>query len=851
MASVKTQKSQSGPESSRRSSSALSRHQVHQLSDIAELSGSSNTSHCKELAELMDGSKEDTCTPIRASCNDAKSETTTDEYATPVETRKNRNSQVRGLGSRATSALSLPVREVPKRQSSASIFAQSLAGSRQTSTNDLAPWKLPPIIADSQTIPSRPRLDSPVRQSVHRATQSSDALRASPSRTFVRTSPPLDILDHGCLRHSRVELGIRLPSPLYIGGGTVEGQITMEIDGGIAPKSKLKPIYISTLSVDVIGVEEVYDNRRWIFLSLASELIDKTHPPPPSLVVSQIPTQSTDLCWEMKHTSVVIPFCINLPLNLGPPPYLSKQARIRYMLCPSAMIKIGEKRSIIRQTWYIQMLPVHDPRKALASLANPLLATDTLLLSHPPDVQSLKLTAGLHRQTWVNGSLLFVDMHITNNTAKIVKKIECQLIKTTLWYSHSAAGTVEKSASHLRLPKRSETEVARSTTVKKSKEWKGIKPQSSEVRTCELDIPRGHVTISTGRYFEIRYFINVIVNLSIFKSVAVQLPVTIIHINSLDILPNSLAQVSASIEAKRAKTVPLTEDSILPRPFYQGQVFDAPRRQSLDRARNNTSAMSCHEIDLLSQALRDSPRRFGVRQQQGEDLRSSQMIMDKENFISRKCHTSLSQHNSDNPHLICCHCHLLQPDSESIPPTTGPKLPRLQVSTSGLGFSESEFEVPADSPPRKVMLSEQERKMINQQRELKLARQWSKKQKGQSKELGIDDQNHQASGWHNVALTGLDNDRPIRNSSEPANTGKQFDRKLERITNSRKNTRVRSGTNPDNLINLPSTNNHRKALRSVDLSNRPLFSIDGSAVNYGKSRYSKDRNTRRSIDRIL
>jgi hypothetical protein len=65
------------------------------------------------------------------------------------------------------------------------------------------------------------------------------------------------------------------------------------------------------------------------------------------------------------------------------------------------------------------------------------------------------------------------------------------------------------------------------------------------------------VTVSTGRFFDVRYFLDVIVTVSTFEKVAVQLPVTVIHMNSLDILPNSMAQVAASIGAKRAKTVPV------------------------------------------------------------------------------------------------------------------------------------------------------------------------------------------------------------------------------------------------------------------------------------------------------
>jgi hypothetical protein len=126
----------------------------------------------------------------------------------------------------------------------------------------------------------------------------------------------------------------------------------------------------------------------------------------------------------------------------------------------------------------------------------------------------VKLTAGLHRQTWVDGANIFVDVHILNNSNKTIKRLEIQLEKTTLFFAHPAAGTTEESVQHLRLPNRSENELVARMVLRKDKVWKGVQGRSSEVRTCELEVPKGHVTISTGRYFEVRYFLNVSISLS-------------------------------------------------------------------------------------------------------------------------------------------------------------------------------------------------------------------------------------------------------------------------------------------------------------------------------------------------
>ena len=842
----------------RRATSALANHRIHQLSDIREVSSSSKTATLKKRPSILTTGTKDIQNDLPSTPQPQRglqSESEPSEYATPANNHESLKTPIKGLSSRATSTLSLPMRDVPERRSSASIFAQSLQGSRRPSLQELPKWRIPPASSETRTVQGHGRSDSPVRQALERAAQSSEAICLSPSRTFIRTTPPLDILDKGGVRHDRLQMSIHLPSPLFVGGGTIEGQICLEADkSSLNRKTKPKPMGISRLSIDVIGVEEVNDGRRWVFLSLGTELFDSDHPPPPSLVHCQRYQHGSELSWIFKPGTAIIPFCLNLPLNLGPPPYLSKQACIRYLLVPTAYIQTGERRSLVRQTWNIQMLTVYDPEKALASLPSPLLAADSLVVSQTPELQDIKLTAGLHRQTWVNGGKIFVDLHVVNRTAKTIKKIEVQLEKTTLWYTHAAAGTIDKSASHLRLPKRSDIETIGVTSIKKSRNWKGITPHSSEVRTCELDVPRGHVTVSTGRYFEVRFFVNVLVFASRFKNCAVQLPVTLIHMNSLDILPNSLAQVAASIEAKRAKTVPISRDISIHQQYYSGQAFAAPRRQSLDRACAETGVAS-KEVSILSQELDKSPRRYGSvhdhhhRQYHRKVLGTSGT---NENLPPRPSNASAA-HNHHKHHPSCYHCHLVYNEHGERPPTAapqiGPKLPRLQVSTSGLGFSESEFEIPADSPPRKVMLSEQERKMINQQKELKLQREYShRKRKESFEQSDVRRRGHPESRttWRNVAadLHTMPLQPPFGHLNGLAPPGPKMDRRK-----GKEPVRGRSRTNPDRLTaNFGPLTSH-KGVKSVDSSYR-VAPVNEMVEAAGPARRMSKRSVRGGPDSI-
>ncbi|OQU96607.1 Arrestin or S-antigen, domain-containing protein [Cladophialophora immunda] len=500
------------------------------------------------------------------------------------------------------------------------------------------------------------------------------------------------------------------------------------------------------------------------------------------------------------------------------------------------------------------MLTVHDPEKALASLASPLLATDTLYLAREPDIQTVKLTAGLHRQTWVNGALIFIDVHVANNTSKTVKKIEAQLEKTTLWYTHAPAGTAEKSANYLRLPKRTDAEVVSGTTLKKSNTWKGVPSHSSDVRTIELEAPRGHVTISTGRYFEVRYFVNVVVTVKMFKTVAVQLPVTIIPINSLDILPNSLAQVAASIEAKRSKTVPAPPPGPSLAAHHQGQAFTAPVRQSAERVRQERPVPQ-EDLDSLANDVDKSPRRLAHTHSHCRGGLSGTTT--DENVAPGRPSMASSSHHHLQRHPSCYHCQITS-ENCSPPKPVGPRLPRLQVSTSGLGFSESEFEIPPDSPPRKVMLSEHERNMINRQRELQNRQQrsqWAQKRPSGDNKRGEDLRisKNQPCYTNVVADPNAGPKQGDFGNLSPGvrkrGDGMAFQKPML-SSNGLAVARSRSKTNPEGPRYRPSISKPRRR-SSTDRHDRARASVDGPAFPAMPRRFSKDLAQRASLDQLF
>jgi hypothetical protein len=238
---------------------------------------------------------------------------------------------------------------------------------------------------------------------------------------------------------------------------------------------------------------------------------------------------------------------------------------------------------------------------------------------------------------WVSGTSIFVDVSVVNKSKKTVKRMELQLERDILYYKHVAASTLEKSASQARIFDSNDRAILNKSVMKLGTcGWSGVAAYSSDTRTCDLELPRGHATVKCGKYFEVRYFLNIVVSTSHSKSITVQLPIVLIHMNSLDVVPNSVAQVAAAIEEKRAKiyhkrgqskrsavTTQPTDTTALRDPDtptdlgrhpssvaagttnVQGRAFAAPRKQSLDRMRQEAD-----DLQEVSKILEQSPRKY-------------------------------------------------------------------------------------------------------------------------------------------------------------------------------------------------------------------------------------------------
>lgn len=161
------------------------------------------------------------------------------------------------------------------------------------------------------------------------------------------------------LTHSRINLAIRLSSPIFMGGATVEGELKISIDGGVFQKRRKakQPLAFTSVSVTLAGIERCR-GRQEVFRALTSDLIDEAHPPPKNMVSET----GLDAPWDIVPSDSVLPFRLDLPVAMGPPPYRSKKVGISYWLGALIEFMIDGKKHFVRQSREIMVLTVHDRR---------------------------------------------------------------------------------------------------------------------------------------------------------------------------------------------------------------------------------------------------------------------------------------------------------------------------------------------------------------------------------------------------------------------------------------------------------------------------------------------------------
>lgn len=301
--------------------------------------------------------------------------------------------------------------------------------------------------------------------------------------------------------------------------------------------------------------------------------------------------------------------------------------------------------------------------------------------------------------------MIFVDILIDNSSHKTVGKVDIQLEKATVLYNSAAASTRNGVADALRLPDHCNKEIVARISMRAPQD--AVAPHSETVRTCRLEIPVGLASVDTGRFFGVRFFLNVQISCSMSKRLSVSLPITIIHPNSVDVPPNSLAQVAAAVEHKHRDHPSRTGS---PYRFTAGRAFAAARERSYDQLRVDTLPES--EVRVLSHNFDGSPRRVRHRRSHiGVNSGSSRSTAPQSTRLASRPQSSLDVYG-----------------------------PKLQRSTSGMAFDDSDKEnrpVAQTSSPTK---------------EKRKSRPFSRLESSVLRELDLTKKRSSTlSGWRNVA----------------------------------------------------------------------------------------------------
>ncbi|KAI5779456.1 hypothetical protein DFH27DRAFT_618724 [Peziza echinospora] len=310
------------------------------------------------------------------------------------------------------------------------------------------------------------------------------------SKTFIRPSPPQELLDYPAISNPRVTMNIFIMSPLYVGGGAVDGRLNIHIRG-----TKRDDIRLGRIAIDIVGIEELSFTHKSIFFNVATELIDNDHPPPATML---LPVESeNNVFWRVQPCRASVPFHMSLPLKVGPGPFVSTRARIRYVIHGTVLLSINGSKVVVRCCRDLRMISALDPERALLALESPLIASEERALIWGGQ-KTLKLTAALQRAVWVSGTAAYVDVSIVNNTSRRVRKLKVKLLRNIVAYKTTVALADKTSAAYMRTPSWIDRKTIAHSELNIGTRWRGVKGNQVDVVTCEIEIPRNQMSIEMG-----------------------------------------------------------------------------------------------------------------------------------------------------------------------------------------------------------------------------------------------------------------------------------------------------------------------------------------------------------------
>ncbi|KZT75099.1 hypothetical protein DAEQUDRAFT_720313 [Daedalea quercina L-15889] len=418
---------------------------------------------------------------------------------------------------------------------------------------------------------------------------------------------------------SRVEVDIVLESDTFIQGGFMKGHVKVKVRK--QPKKEV-PICVADPKVRVIGFECIPgESDRHTFYQCASPL---------SAITDSLDRLFDTLPDDDGFARAIegvhsLPFAMRLPsdskfgaakgvLNLH------SGVIVQYIAMVSIKVKDPKtgRRSIAHFFRNCEVWPRLNASILLASAPRPLQATVSKSLAMLNSERKVKLTAQLHRLTWVAGQRCHVNVAVVNETKKTVKSFTLALIRSTTTFKPTPeldagrARSVDPDACQTttlhKVVAETALEMAQPGTKGRASAkgwWTGVDPGKELSFSHYILIPPEALSVTRSRLLEVEYSIRITLSAgSLTPDVHVTLPIRVINFLSIDPIPSEPFHsllVESVHPLKRRRSIDGELDSLTGASFRslaptdEQPDVDSCGSSLLQQERRRNSARAMHE----------------------------------------------------------------------------------------------------------------------------------------------------------------------------------------------------------------------------------------------------------------
>ncbi|KAH9944162.1 uncharacterized protein BXZ73DRAFT_73748 [Epithele typhae] len=331
---------------------------------------------------------------------------------------------------------------------------------------------------------------------------------------------------------ARVEVDIALESDRCVEGGYMRGSVKIRVRRRHKTES---PVLLAEGKVRVLGFECLSNSGDHYTFYQRSSLLSSITDAYSRIFTSDADSEGYSRAMEGVY---VIPFAMMLSADdlFGKPkgaPVLQSGLGIRFTS--------REKGS------HSQDLAATGPSVALASAPRPVQAAAKKNLGNGGEI---RLTAALHRMTWVAGQQCSIRVWVINDSKKSIKTATFTLVRTTTTFRPrpdlSPGNTVgpdcsQRTTTH-KVVALSVLERAQPVTKGHASAegwWWGIPALQEAQFAHHLLIPHDALSVSRSRFIEVEYSIRVSVDVGVLSpDLHVTLPVRVANFLSIDPMPS-------------------------------------------------------------------------------------------------------------------------------------------------------------------------------------------------------------------------------------------------------------------------------------------------------------------------